>query len=213
MHQAAACGNVACLQSLIDAGGLIDGEDERGHTPFTLATIWGYRECARILKHFQWRKDKRSEEIDRKMMQKDGEVKAMEEKERLQRENTEKRLNGQKAFLLWLSKNQFLNVPLLFGQHAEVEESVHNRRSPAARQKTSISKGHKPHASPKSKVDSSPATAGTNRNMELIPINVPGSPSQGRKHLSAHDKRSLTSLVSGRMKTTQKRGPLQFPVI
>ena len=217
MHQAAACGNVACLQSLIESGGVIDGEDERGHTPYSLATLWGYRECARILKHYQWEKNKRSEDVIKRQMLIEKEEHAKLEEEKITKEKAEKRLKGQRAYQLWLSKNQLAGMPLLFGQHPILDDDnndIEKSRSTVSRQKTSILKSPKPRKSTVSRGGTNQERMpGASKRVDFIPINGPGSPIPGRRHLIDYDKRSVSNLTSGRIKAVQKRGPLQFPVI
>ncbi|ELU06759.1 hypothetical protein CAPTEDRAFT_104651, partial [Capitella teleta] len=58
LHQAASEGHVLCLKALIEAGGVLDGVDRRGHKPLDLAKLWGHRKCARILATEQWHQDK-----------------------------------------------------------------------------------------------------------------------------------------------------------
>ena len=215
MHQAAACGNVPCLQSLIEFGGVIDYEDERGHTPCSLATLWGHRECARILKHYQWQKDKKSEDKFKRQIRREEVANAKLEEERIKKEKKEKRIRGQKAYQLWLSKNSSADMPLLFGQQPLSDDSViegENVRNITSRQKTSSSRASKS----KKNV---PSRGGNNkerkpsRHVEFMPINGPGSPLSAKRYLSDYDKRSATNLSSGRIKAVQKRGLLQFPVI
>ena len=47
MHQAASEGHVQCLKALVSAGGQVAEKDDRQHTPFDLAKLWGHRKCAR----------------------------------------------------------------------------------------------------------------------------------------------------------------------
>ena len=50
MHQAASEGHVQCLKALVSAGGQVAEKDDRQHTPFDLAKLWGHRRCARCVK-------------------------------------------------------------------------------------------------------------------------------------------------------------------
>lgn len=213
MHQAAACGNVPCLQSLIDSGGVIDYEDERGHTPCSLATLWGHRKSARILKHYQWQKDKKSEDVIKKQILQDQIDNTRREKERIKKEKVEKRLKGQKAYQLWLEKNQVANMPLLFGQHPLLDVDAEHARDASSRGKTSSSRGIKPNKSNISREQNSQERLiEASKQVSFIPITGSGSPVSGKRHLADYDKRS-PNLSSGRIKAAQKRGTLQFPVI
>jgi len=216
MHQAAACGNVPCLRSLIEFGGTIDYEDERGHTPCSLATLWGNRESARILKHYQWQKDKRCEDILKRQMLKEEEIVSLREEEKAKKEKAEKRLRGQKAYQLWLSKNQLGNMPLLFGQHPLVDGGKNdgeNGRRSTSRQKTGSSVGRTKKNAISREGRSQERKAEASKKVDFIPINGPGSPLSGKRYAGDYDKRSFAALSSGRIKAVQKRGVLQFPVI
>ena len=216
MHQAAACGNVPCLRSLIEFGGIIDYEDERGHTPCSLATLWGNRESVRILKHYQWQKDKRCEDILKRQMLKEEEINALEEEERTKKEKAEKRLRGQKAYQLWLSKNQLASMPLLFGQHPLIDggkNDCENGRRSTSRQKTGSSVGKTKKNAISREGRSQERKAEASRKVDFIPINGPGSPLSGKRYATDYDKQSFAALSSGRIKAVQKRGALQFPVI
>ena len=81
VHQAASEGHVKCLQELIKSGATINAVDGNGHTPMSLARVWGQRECARILANQQWYLDKQQylkEKLER-------EQKAKQIEEELQR--------------------------------------------------------------------------------------------------------------------------------
>ena len=215
MHQAAACGNLPCLKSLIEANGLIDGTDARGHTPYSLAELWSYRDCARILKHFQWEKDKKSEDKLKRKILKDEQEQAIAEDEQKKKEKIERRLKGQKAYQLWLSKNQFAEMPMLFGQEPidETDDESKIAHRGASRQNLLSSKGQKPKKSVVSKPEqTSSVPKGSSKKIDLIPIAGPGSPTPGRRFNIDFDKRSQ-NLGLAKTKTVQKRGPLQFPVI
>ena len=215
MHQAAACGNLPCLKSLIEANGLIDGTDARGHTPYSLAELWSYRDCARILKHFQWEKDKKSEDKLKRKILMDEQEQAIAEDEQKKKEKIERRLKGQKAYQLWLSKNQFAEMPMLFGQEPidETDDESKIAHRGASRQNLLSSKGQKPKKSVVSKPEqTSSVPKGSSKKIDLIPIAGPGSPTPGRRFNIDFDKRSH-NLGLAKTKTVQKRGPLQFPVI
>ena len=212
MHQAAACGNVPCLQSLIDSGGVIDYEDERGHTPCSLATLWGHRMSVRILKHHQWQKDKKSEDVAKKQILMDRIKNARREKERIKKEKIEKRLRGQKAYQLWLGKNHLGNMPLLFGQHLLLDDDAERIRADSSREKMSSSRAMKAKRSTTSREQYQERLIEASKQVSFMPIAGSGSPTSGRRHQADYNKRS-SNLNSGRIKAIQKRGTLQFPVI
>ena len=211
MHQASACGNVQCLQFLINAKGGIDGVDDRGHTPYSLATLWSHRECARILQHYQWLKDKKSEDRIKKQMIEEAEIAVQQEEERKKREKAEKRLKGQKAYQLWLSKNAFAEMPSLFGQEPVTESAASTRA--LSRQKSQTGKGQPLKKGGASRTGTSKVATRAGIKMDFIPVNNPGSPTPGRRLQNDPDKRSPQNISQTRLRAVQKREPLQFPVI
>eukprot|EP00112_Aurelia_sp_Birch-Aquarium-sp1_P010833 Seg23.3 transcript_id=Seg23.3/GoldUCD/mRNA.D3Y31 product="Ankyrin repeat domain-containing protein 53" protein_id=Seg23.3/GoldUCD/D3Y31 len=211
MHQASACGNVQCLQFLINAMGVIDGIDDRGHTPYSLATLWSRRKCARILQHYQWQKDKKSEDKVKKQMIEEAEIAVQQEEERKKREKADRRLKGQKAYQLWLSKNAFAEMPSLFGQEP-VTGSAGSTRA-RSRQKSQTGRGKSLRKGGASRTETSKGAARSGIRMDFIPVNAPGSPTPGRRLQNDSDKRLPQNISQTRLKAVQKRGPLQFPVI
>ncbi len=215
MHQAAACGNVDCLKALINAGGLVDGVDELEHTPYSLAILWGYRECARILKHYQWQKDKSSELVIKKKIQIEEEQIIAAEIAAKKKEKAEKRLKGQRAYQLWLAKNKFSNINLfgfdsIDGFYDESDSTGMNLRT---KRQSPLSKGAKSRKSTGLKNATAQDRLSTSKKVTLIPINAPGSPIPGRRLQNDLDKRLPHVPSQARIRAVQKRGPLQFPVI
>ena len=51
MHQAASEGHVQCLKTLIEVGGIIDGQDKRNMKPIDMSKLWGHRKCARLVEY------------------------------------------------------------------------------------------------------------------------------------------------------------------
>ena len=115
VHQAASEGHVKCLQELIKSGAAIDTVDGNGHTPLSIARVWGHRECARILANQQWYLDKQKELTER--LQKEQESKQLEEE--MQKLSlirmAEGRHESQLAFKRWMAEKHFPDIPTMYG--------------------------------------------------------------------------------------------------
>eukprot|EP00794_Sanderia_malayensis_P005294 gene5294-5963_t len=220
MHQAAACGNVDCLKALIDSNGLLDGQDDSEHTPYSLSVLWGHRECARLLKHHQWQKDKLSEIAIRRQVQLEEEEKVADEIAKEKKVKVERRLKGQKAYQLWLTKNKFSNSDLfgfLNSEDTRFDEtgsmtSFANRqrrgRQSAKSNKTKQTTSNTKDASSRDRNNS------LSKHVNFIPLNAGGSPTPGRRiQLDHSDKRPPHLIHASQLRASQKRGPLQFTVI
>lgn len=115
MHQAASEGHVKCLQELIKCGAIINSVDGNGHTPMSLARVWGHRECARILANQQWYLDK--QQYLKERLQKEQEAKQLEEE--MQRLSlirmTEGKHESQLAFKRWLAERGIPDLATMYG--------------------------------------------------------------------------------------------------
>lgn len=115
VHQAASEGHVKCLQELIKSGAAIDTVDGNGHTPLSIARVWGHRECARILGNQQWYLDKQKELTER--LQKEQESKQLQEE--MQKLSlirmAEGRHESQLAFKRWMAEKHFPDIPTMYG--------------------------------------------------------------------------------------------------
>lgn len=115
VHQSASEGHVKCLQELIKSGAAIDTVDGNGHTPLSIARVWGHRECARILANQQWYLDKQKELNER--LQKEQESKQLEEE--MQKLSlirmAEGRHESQLAFKRWMAEKHLPDIPTMYG--------------------------------------------------------------------------------------------------
>ena len=115
VHQAASEGHVKCLQELIKCGAIINSVDGNGHTPMSLARVWGHRECARILANQQWYLDKQQYLNER--LQKEQEAKQLEEE--MQRLSlirlAEGKHESQLAFKRWLAERGIPDLATMYG--------------------------------------------------------------------------------------------------
>lgn len=115
VHQAASEGHVKCLHELIKCGATIDAVDGNGHTPMSLARVWGHRECARILSNQQWYLDK--QEYLTESLEKEQETKQMEEE--MQKLSLIRLAAGkhesQLAFKRWLDEKRIPDVATMYG--------------------------------------------------------------------------------------------------
>ena len=115
VHQAASEGHVKCLQELIKCGGKIDAVDGNGHSPMSIARVWGHRQCARILANQQWYLDKQKYLIE--TLQKEKESKQLDEelhKLSLIR-MAEGKHESQLAFQQWLSEKGIPDIATMYG--------------------------------------------------------------------------------------------------
>ncbi|XP_002738166.1 uncharacterized protein LOC100377534 [Saccoglossus kowalevskii] len=110
-HQAAIEGTVKCLEAVINAGGLIDTKDVKGHLPVDYAKLWGNRECARILTTEMWKQDKEQElfEMQKLMDMKRDYDDEMEEINAA--DMVKRRYEADQAFEDWLGKKQLSPPP------------------------------------------------------------------------------------------------------
>lgn len=115
VHQAASEGHVKCLQELIKCGAIINAVDGNGHTPMSLARVWGHRECARILANQQWYLDKQRYLKER--LQKEQEAKQLEEE--MQKLSLVRLAEGkhesQLAFKRWLAARGIPDLATMYG--------------------------------------------------------------------------------------------------
>ncbi|XP_078358361.1 ankyrin repeat domain-containing protein 53-like isoform X2 [Oculina patagonica] len=115
VHQAASEGHVKCLHELIKCGASIDAVDGNGHTPMSLARVWGHRECARILANQQWYLDKQQYLEER--LEKEKEARQLEEE--MQKLSlirlAEGKHESQLAFTRWLDTKGFPDLPTMYG--------------------------------------------------------------------------------------------------
>ena len=210
MHQAAACGNADCVKSLVAAGGIIDGVDEAGQTPLHLATLWGHRECARILKHHEWLKHKALEDDSKREIIIEQERVEQQAIAAVNKEKAERRLKGQKAYQRWLAKNKFASSKL-FGLFDNLVEGAELANTPKrTKLKSRAAKLAGKHAL---KHDASKDAINGSKRVNLLPINAPASTGASRPAQLDPAKRLPHIPSPVRARAVDRRGALQFPVL
>ena len=124
VHQAASEGHVKCLKELIKCGATINTIDGNGHTPMSLARVWGRRECARILANQQWYLNK--QQYLKEKLEKEKEAKQLEEE--MQRLSLVRLAEGkhesQLAFKRWLDDKGIPDLPTMYGPLPTEERKV-----------------------------------------------------------------------------------------
>lgn len=124
VHQAASEGHVKCLQELIKSGATINAVDGNGHTPMSLARVWGQRECARILANQQWYLDKQQYLIEKL----EREQKAKQIEEELQRLSlirlAEGKHESQLAYQRWLTEKGIPDIGTMYGPLSSEERKT-----------------------------------------------------------------------------------------
>lgn len=129
MHQAAGEGHVKCLQELINCGATINAVDGNGHTPMSLARVWGHRECARILANQQWYLDK--QQYLKERLEKEQEAKQIEEE--MQRLSlirlAEGKHESQQAYKRWLTEKGIADIATMYGPLSTEERKAEEIRA------------------------------------------------------------------------------------
>ena len=138
LHQAASVGHVRIVQLLIEKAALLDHIDQRGHTPHSLAKLWGQRECARILAHHQWIKDKNWEAKEKKKREKLQLIEEQQVEEELSSKKKLRQVAAQNAFIAWLGKNDIPIHILQYGM-ADKEEREALAKREEQRRKEAVS--------------------------------------------------------------------------
>ncbi|XP_070541222.1 ankyrin repeat domain-containing protein 53-like [Ptychodera flava] len=121
-HQAAIEGTVKCLQAVINAGGLIDTRDVKGHLPIDYAKLWGNRDCARILTTEMWRQEKEQEayEMEKLLFLKQLQDEVDEEEDEVQK--AIRKEEADQAFSDWLERKHLPRSPSIRGDSAKKEQ-------------------------------------------------------------------------------------------
>ena len=224
VHQAATVGHVKCIKTLIEANAVTDAIDSRGHTPHSLAVLWGHRKSARILKHYTWHRSKVVEASAKKDGELEERLKKAAEKEETEHKMEERKLESQKAYKHWLAKNNFADLPMLFGPRPASERKANTtvaaiaipgrqpRNNPSGKLQmgTFLSKsdGHK---SSGIEANYSPRTLKSNeRKIDFIPLSTSSSPTL-KRHVQT--ERGSLAMTASKSRSIQKRGTLLFPVL
>ncbi|XP_076801857.1 ankyrin repeat domain-containing protein 53-like [Clavelina lepadiformis] len=111
VHQAASEGLIDCLQILLKKHAPVDICDNRGHTPYDLAKLWGYKNCARVIQNEVWIRSKVNEYQECKKLDNLKENYINLQKEALQQLHNEQEFYGNVTYGNWLEEKGYSESP------------------------------------------------------------------------------------------------------